>query len=1694
MAPRCGTYGSRLKAKGWRRVALLGIGILVLLGIGIFAFRGPLARAGIGIVGRLAGYDVRYDTLTNAGGRLSVTDVSARAIGRAPLFHADRIDVAYSLRHLFGGPYLYGISAVEIDRPELTVVRGKDGTYNFTLPASSGSPSKGPPPIPKIRLVIRDGAAGLTDETRIFAHSRKLALRDLQANAEVDPKSVSRIAVTFALAEDGGTFPIVTRGTLDEVHGYENTRITAGTVALAPLIDYALNSTSLHIAEGVLNDIDARIYGFRDRSGTMQRHVSASANLDHFQPYLNGIAKPLRDGRGSLRVYDDGLTIPKVDGSIAGIPVRIAGAIYDLQRPQLRLGIVGKGDLRALATLNDAAEKLPVSGPVSFALFVEGDATQPTTLASFTSPRIAYGTLPIDEPSGLVALHGADTTILRSALAYDGATAAARGNVNVLAKHTNVEIVANVDGRAERFPYAAELLGPMGLHADAVVAGVDERLAATGVVTGDGPSAHLSGSFSLAANGTGTIGPILLAGPGPRELYARVALDAPKGAGGAAFVSARDFAFTTAGPQPSLPGISLAALPHVSGTIDGDAAGTFAGKRFTLGGNAHARGLRAFGYPIDDVTARAATVDGTHVAVDARYRGALAPLAHAAGGTIAASGSADIPIAVVANGANDVLVQIHDARFDRALVAGVALGGLSATARVRGGIVDVYGAQATLDGHAVVANGRFGGGGTLEVSASDIDLATLRAAGLPVRSGDVSAVASLSGTAASPHVEGDLAVSDLRLADPRAASLPIDASSLVAYDAGRLDVRDAVVRAGPAVGTIDGDVAGLRRNPKAARYAFRAHVRQADIATLARIARADALYPEGTLDADVDVTGSGTSPRLTGDIAVPEGSVNGLNFRDASVALSGGIAAVAAERGHVTVGSTALGFDAAVSANEQTAHLRAPRIDLADFNDFFDYGDTLGGKGSVALYARNEPNRIVTNGRIRIADTHLRRFVLGATKADWSTKGRTVDMDVAIGGTTGRVTENGDVLLPSTQPLRDALHRTKVNLSTRATGVDLATWLPAANVQAPITGFVDATAIVHGAYPNIAVIARAGVRDGMAGRVPIRTATLDARAANGEATITEAVLAIDNARATATGSVSLDPRAPFELTIVAGTKDIGALAKTVTGTTYDVSGTVDTTAYVVGTFDHPAIADTIDAESIRYGAYTVPRVTARLAISRTRAQLTSGEIDFAKGRVVASGFAPLDGMPPTIGPPSEQLSLDLEAEHVDFAQFAPLLPKGTALGGFLDGGASLVGTIAQPGLRGTLAVSNGSFVGPQLTSKISDLAAQVTFQNRTATLHDASANVGGGTVTASGSLSVPNLQSPARSAAGSLALTSTFAVFDLPSLFKGRVNGNVTISRAARRNAIVAGSLDVTSARIPTTALIPKTTTAASDAKPLPVSLALAINVGNDVRVQGGPVDIGAKGDLTVGGTIAAPTVMGELESTGGTISLYRTFALQYPSTVTFDGSGVIPNVDASATTTVDNPPTDVTLRVTGPATALNVVFDSNPSYSQQQILGILVGAQALGAVSGLPTTPGSQSAQNPFQSLAEGQLGTLLTQNILEPFSSQLGSAIGLSNLSINYSPFGGASVGAQKRIFKNVSAVFAESFNYPQRQSIGLVASNDKRTTAAQLTFFSQPDANQFNVFEGAQTLNSSNNSVTASEPANGTSGFSFSLQRKF
>ena len=1678
---------------------LLGGAIVAAFVFCVFLFRGSILGVALVQGAHLAGYGVSYDSVTDDRSRLAIDRLKVKSNGGEPVLSADTVAVSYDLGKVFGSAHPFGITGVEIDRPVLTYIKHRDGTSNITIPAATGTPKpSGPIVIPQVKFSLHDGSIGIRDDTRIFAHSRRIAVEGLNIDANLDPNAISKIALGLVLQDADGTFPVTGSGTLDPKRGIELSHIGAKKIGLAALLDYALNSAALHIANGEIDDVDARIYGLRDRAGAMDRHIGVTANLDHFQPYLGGIAKPLRDGRGALRVYDRGLAITKVDGSIADIPVRIAGGIYDLSSPTLRLGIAGKGDLKKLLTLSDAAKKLPVAGPIAFRLFVEGNATQPLTLVGFTSPHLSYGTFPFDDASGAIALHGQEAAILRTSVAYNGAVAGARGALD-LGKHTRVDLLANVAVPAQRFPYATDVLGAMPIALTAAVSGTDANLLTSGVLAGTTATTELAGTFSIDGKGVGTIGPITLDGPGNRSLYARVALDRPRGGGGAAFVSFGDFRIATGNAQPTLPGLALSKLPRITGTLDGDVAAALSNKNVLGGGNLHAFGVRAAGYPVDDLTLHgsvlAALAHPTDARVDAdvRYRGALAPIAVAAGGKFAATGSVDIPVHIAADGTHALVAQIDDARFSNASVMGIALRSLQGTIGVRGRTVDVYALRAGVGAGDIVARGSFGNGGTLAVSTSRVDLAKLRSAGLPVRAGMIAAIASIHGTVASPIVDGGLAASDVALSSPQTAGLRVSASTGLSYDDGKARIDDAIVAAGPAIASLDGSVAGLRGNPKNATVDFDASVRQADIATLAGIAHARQLYPEGSLDADVHVAGTASAPGIAGSVKIPEGSINGLRYRDARVALRGSASNVHAGDGSVTVGSSIVGFGADVSQSSQTVAVRAPKVDLADFNDFFDPGDLLGGSGSIAIAASNAPNRLTTTGRIRLSDTRVKRFSLGSTSADWSTSGNTIHTRAQVGDKFGRVLESGDVTLAASAPLRDALHRTQIALSTRAQNVDLGVWLPAAGVQVPVLGLVNANATIRGAYPSVAVAAHAELDDGLVQRVAIRTATIDARAANGRATITSAVLAIDNLSATASGYASLSPTGPFDVTVNAKTPDFSALAMTVTGKKIpDASGAISTALHVTGTPKNVAVVDTIDADEVRYQKFVLPHAHAQVAVVPGRATISNSEVDLTNGKIRVDGFAPLK--PNFAGVVSDRpLALNVTAQAIDLAQFEALAPKNTQITGSLDGRVGLVGDLNHPGLSGSISLANGSFVGPQERSKISDLQAQLAFENRSVTLQNTSAKVGGGTITAGGTIAVPSLTDPANSATVAFNAVTNNAVFDIPNLFKGRLNGNLSIARAAFSDYKVGGSLAVTSARISTTGLLPKTPTATSTSTPLPVDLALAVEVGNDVRVQGGPVDIGAKGDLTVAGTLGAPTVDGTLTSTGGTLSFYRTFRVQYPSTVSFHPSdGVIPDIDATATTTVDNPQTDVTLHVTGPATQLNVDLQSDPSYDKAQILGLLVGAQALGAVSGVagPTQTGAQA--NPFSALAEGQVGTLLTQNVLEPFSSQLGSAVGLSNLEVNYQPGGSLGIGAQKQIAKNVTAVYAQSFNYPPRQTIGLRAT-PRPSTAYQFTVFNSPSSNKLQTFQ-ASDFESTNQSVTSAQPQGGTSGYSFSFQRKF
>jgi autotransporter translocation and assembly factor TamB len=345
------------------------------------------------------------------------------------------------------------------------------------------------------------------------------------------------------------------------------------------------------------------------------------------------------------------------------------------------------------------------------------------------------------------------------------------------------------------------------------------------------------------------------------------------------------------------------------------------------------------------------------------------------------------------------------------------------------------------------------------------------------------------------------------------------------------------------------------------------------------------------------------------------------------------------------------------------------------------------------------------------------------------------------------------------------------------------------------------------------------------------------------------------------------------------------------------------------------------------------------------------------------------------------------------------------------------------------------------------------------------------------------------------------AGFDVPAYFRGKVNGDVIASRAAGAPIAVGGNVAIEHARIPVNALY--NPNAAKNDNPLTLPIAfddLAIAIGQDVRVQSSVIDVGARGKMTIAGTIARPQLTGAFDATGGTVNVYHDFRVVRGHVAFSPDQGLMPTVNAVATTSISNPPTDVTLHITGTVPNLDLSLSSDPQYSRAQILGLLLGVQALGAVQNLPQTGGATQAFNAgtlAENEAEDVLRAQLTRGIFEPLQSSLGNALGFNNLQLYLNDTGGFEAHASKGLAKHVNAVFGETFGPVSKQIIG-VRATPTDALSLQATYYQQEGAVGFAQYNPSylQALSAGefNQALNATTSSTGTNGYSFSVQRRY
>ena len=1713
-----------------------------------FAFRGALGRATLaGAIDVATGYRVAFDDVvlgreaaTFGGARISYAGVS--------VLRARRIGVRYDLAQLVTrGAHRFGLLAVDVDGPELVLVRRPDGSF-VTKPAGSGGPraAVGSDAAPlAFTLTVRDGNVALIDTARAFAIARRLEVRDVDLRATVAEGALTRYRARGDLAGDRRqSFSLA--GILDARRGYAAHRLHAFALDATAIANYFINAPAARVLRATARDLDVRAYAFAAPDGSLPYHLTGSATLDAGAMRVPGLVPVARDMRGRIDVFDGGLAAPSLRARLGTLAdVRLAGGLYGWSAPAFRLGLVTAADASRARALFAFSRALPLRGTSQIATLLEGAAGKPLVATRVAAPRLQYGAYPIDGVAGRAIYYGGEVDVVDARGAYGGLGVVANGTVQ-LGRVARTTLVVDAAGPDDRVPYLAEAAPGARVDAVALLAGTGVQLDARGALAGSGGGASLGGVFHVDPAGNGALGPFSIERSDGASLAGSFYLRRAQSQS-AFWLDARNYPYAALAASPHLPGVALTA-PAFGGRLDGEVAGAGPPSAFRLAGRIGGRDVRVGSVAIDEVRASvtgaldnvglaAVSAHGAwgslrgrgsyrpaRLALEGDYHGSFAELATLTG-DLGARGPVAGPVTLLVE-PRRTIVQTPGVSTGGARLRGLALGGAAGSLGIANGRLQIYGATGDLAGGTVAAAGRLGDGHDVGVSLAGVAAADA-VSFAHLEPGRVAAIGRVALVGRRPTFSGGLAIGEAAFGD-----FPAAANGDVSLSAGRLQISGGAARLGAAVGTVDGIVADPG-TPQAA-YDLHVGVRSAELAPFAQ-----ELFPErrdiaGTGDANLRIRKTGSGVALAGTFAIPEGTFNGLAF--------GGLGArVALDRsgfdvrdGTLTVGSTRTAFAGSFHGSEASARLDAPHADLADFNDFFDGGDTLGGRGRVAARFYDRAETVTTNADIAIAGLHYRRFDLGDARAAWTSSGPRVRGSVAFGGASGTLVSAGTLQLDLEAPLEELAARSRFDGTARLRGLDLGVWLPALGYQVPLGGRVDADATIAGPLGDPDFRTNATLANGTIGAFPIDRLIVEASSTLRRTTIKRAELDLPSLALTASGTLGVGASAPLALQIHAKSANLSSLATRLLGARGTIAGEAEADVRVAGTRRSPRVTGGFDVEAATFRGVAVPRALGEFSLHGRDVVLSAVEVGFATGRLDLAGSVPLEIAPFGFGPAAAPVALEAALRGIDLASFAPLLPAGSTLGGRLDGEVAVAGTAGSPQLDGAITLAGGTLRTPAETIPLDGIAARVAFAGKTATLETLHANAGGGTLDGRGSATFADLVRPQTRATYAFRATANRVHLNFPAYGDGQVDGFLTLAEHPAALPLLGGDLSFSDATIPFSALLLAASGSsgqglgagtADTAPVLPLAFDFDVDADRNVRVRSANVDIGATGGLHVGGTRAAPSLEGDFASTGGTLTYFNTVFRLIDGTVAFSPeNGVIPTLDAHAVTHVINPDpntvrnaagsADVTLALTGAVNSLSIALSSDPAYDRQQILGLLFNAPALGAsnlfgeTSQNPTLYGSNSTAGLSPAVAtnrntSGELSVAqeafgianaqFTRALLAPIETTVAEAVGLSNLNVNVDYTGSVGVEARKVLGKKVNALFGTSFGYPYRQSFGFEV-KPSESEAAQLTVFQTLGATNLNSLTPTTSLSGASTKLQASQPTYGNIGFSFSLQRLF
>jgi len=1678
-----------MRARRILRFTFLGAAALVLAVACALAFpsgRAAIFRTAFASYLWTKGFHLDRIDVSIGHGVFDARDIRISQLGQ-PFFSSDEIRVTYG-----AADRALGIASVEVVRPRLIAQRMSDGSFDVSRLFGSGQSGGASQPI-RAAVRIQDGSVDILNAYSPARPGRALALRHIELDAKVAQGSFSSARASLLVESAGKTSRASARYWENDVSKIAAARFDAPHTALAPVADLILSSSAFVVENGSA-DVALRAYaaGWAEKSGP-QWHVIGGGSVLEGRVRTLPLSVPIRDIAGRFSVFDGTLEFFGLTARTAGVPMRAAGMVRLLPTAQLGLNVSASGDLSRVRSWLPFSSKLPLSGPVALAATIDGNPSSPhADVELHGRGPLRYARVPIRAFRTRAYYHDGHVALRDTAAIYAKASVYGQGDIDLTATPAAGQFIVSMRAPSATLPWVADFDSKGMTSARAALSGPLMRLGGSGFAATRGGEQRIRAEIAAGPDRLAVESIVQDLSGG--ELVASTSVDRTGDREIAGDAFANDFSTSTNGAAVALPGITATAagIPRATAIVNG-----YASIRGTLDApygvvRLSARQVAYAGHDIGKVVVGVAgdgrdfqvqrlALSGPEARLEAAGNGRLisAPGGRSSiVGAIEGNAHANLSMLGVAGGLRGATDGTFDLAFDgeswlaaakisgsHASVSGIPIQGLRAVVGRQGTTTTVYAASADVAGGRIDAQGSIPGSsrGSLAVTARGVDLATVRGPGFVLSRGVVVGIARVGGTAGAPSLSGAAALNGGLYAG---ASISGDVQA--AYRRGTLTLRDGRVVAGNTVASLDGTIGALNSGDPS--LALDVTIPEGDLAGLSAAFAPSSVPLTGIASARLRASGSLARPAIAGDLMSDVGTVRGVEFDDLHATFAAAPGAIDVRSGDVRFGSSRITMAGNIASNAVRLRAASPRIDLNDFNDFFDGKDVLEGHGALDVVLDSSHNRSDASGFIHLDDSRISGIPLGSLDARFRPEGAGATVAIRQRGALAR----SDVSISMTRD--SGGHQLALaNGSVRSLDLGmLASYVGAEDQDISGTGLADVRAAGRpGAYrADVAFrvdrgrIRRTDIREA-AGDVSFNPQSIDVRALR---------LAIDGATLSASGI--LDRSGRVEGTAVADVNDLHALER-FSQRPISMNGKVSAHVDASGTVAQPIVRARVSAGmgQIHHVAYDSISIDA--AYDRGRV-VASGGVQLADGHgaLRASARVPLRLRPLGIGPNDGTVRLYGSAASVGIGALAPLMGAAVAADGLLDGRLFVAGTVGRPEVSGDVRV-RGATVRSQFDAiPLTGLDADVAFARDTIDLRRAHASVGPGTLDAHGSVHIVPATAlrPEPGLQYRLGAALHNAGVDVPNLMRGTVDARVGMTKSAAVPYLF-GDVQFSDTSIPFASILALASSQnsgpapgsaipglppvrrdhivvyggsifggsdrdhvlRSDRAPMPqpamppiipsrVGLGMKVTAAKNVRVTG-LLNVAGSGSVDISGDTAAPRLNGTLTALRGRAGLLNTSFDLLDGWLTFKPKqGLLPTVSADAITHTDD--ADITISTYGRVDQLHTDMQSDPPMDRDAIVATLLRVPQLN--SALASSQGQ--AQSAFGVSPRDLVSGVVAGQVLGALNIGLEQVFNLEEVDFGIDPLGRPTLELRKQISPRAYTLYRTTFTVTPAEALGI------------------------------------------------------------